>query len=88
MQPHQLMGGGRTAERGVSPVTVNTYLRPIKCYFLWKELDWKLPWLKEEPKILQTLSPAQVKTLLQWRPKDVNEIPYWFAISSKSSYLK
>jgi site-specific recombinase XerD len=55
-------------DRGVSPVTVNTYLRHIKCFYLWQGKPWKLPWLKEEKKILSTFSPAQVAALIHWKP--------------------
>ena len=55
-------------ERGVGPVTVNTYLRHIKCFYRWKGLEWRLPWLKEEQKILSTLNPAHVNRLLCYRP--------------------
>jgi integrase/recombinase XerD len=55
-------------ERGSSPVTVNTYLRHIKCFYLWKGLEWKLPWLKEEQKILSTFTPEHIKALVHWKP--------------------
>jgi integrase len=59
-------------ERGVSPVTVNTYLRHIKCFYLWKGTKWELPWLKEERKVLQTLSETQVKALVAFKPTGTN----------------
>jgi integrase/recombinase XerD len=54
--------------RNVSPVTVNTYLRHIKCFYKWKGKDWKIPWLKEEQKILQTFSPEHIKKFLSYTP--------------------
>ena len=59
-------------ERGVSPVTVNTYLRHIKCFYLWKGKEWKIPWLKEEQKILATFRPEQVKALLSFNATGIN----------------
>ena len=59
--------------RGVSPVTVNTYLRHIKCFYRWKGMEWKLPWLKEEQKILPTFNAQQVQGVLNSRPKTKNE---------------
>ena len=73
LEPHELQG--RVVElrsRGVSPITVNTYLRHIKCYYGWKGLEWKIPKLKEEQKALSVLSPTQMKSLLSFRPVGVN----------------
>jgi len=61
----------RTA--GLSPVTVNTYLRHIKTFFLWKGLKWSLPWLKEEQKIIATLTPEQIRRLAAFKPKGINQ---------------
>ena len=55
--------------RGISPVTVNTYLRHVKCFYLWQGREWTIPWLKEEEKLLKVLSPAQFQALLHWRPE-------------------
>jgi len=57
------------SERGVKPVSINTYLRAVKAYCRWRELDWKIPRLKEEQKILQTLSDVQVRALINFKPK-------------------
>ena len=45
-------------ERGCNPVTVNTYLRHIESFYLWQEKEWKIPWLKEEQKILASGKPT------------------------------
>lgn len=55
-----------------NPVSVNTYLRHIKCFYLWQGKEWKLPWLKEEAKLIQTLSADSVSTLLRHKPKGRN----------------
>ena len=53
---------------GLSACSVNTYLRHVKCFYLWQGKEWKLPWLKEEQKVLATFSKAQVGALIHWKP--------------------
>jgi hypothetical protein len=55
---------------GVSPTSVNTYLRGFKAYCLWltfrrpaKEI-LKVQWLKTEQRILITLTPEQVSRIV------------------------
>jgi site-specific recombinase XerD len=65
-------------DRGVKPVSVNTYLRCINAYFNWchKELgrDFiKIPKLKEEQLVLATFSPLAIKALLNWKPRLFSE---------------
>ena len=38
--------------RGVSPMSVNSWLRCINAYFRWKGLNLKIPRMQEEQKIL------------------------------------
>jgi len=52
-------------QRGVKAVSVNTWLRAVKAYWLWQEKPWAIERLKEEQKIIATLSPAQVLQLTQ-----------------------
>jgi site-specific recombinase XerD len=59
---------------GVSPISVNTYLRGFKAYCLWlkgegllKE-DFKVQFLKAEQKVLATFSTGQVKAILAVKP--------------------
>ena len=59
-------------ERGVSAITVNSYLRCINAFWKWQGKDWKIRRLKEEQKILATFSAEQVQTLLKFRPKGTN----------------
>ncbi len=65
--------------RGVSPTSVNTYLRGLKAYTRWmheegllKEL-FRVQFLKTEQKILATLSRDHVKRLILHRPSGQNE---------------
>jgi site-specific recombinase XerD len=55
-------------QRGLKPVSVNTYMRCVKAYFQWKGAPLKFPSLKEEQKIIATLSPQQVARILNYRP--------------------
>lgn len=55
-------------QRGVKPVSVNTYMRCIKAYFQWKGTPLNIPSLKEEQKIIATLSPQQVTRIINWKP--------------------
>ena len=63
--------------RGVKAVSINTWLRCVNAYFMWlhkehgKELV-RIPRLKEEQKLLQTLSKEHLSHLLSFRPKGRN----------------
>jgi len=64
-------------ERHVSTITINSYLRCINAFLRWRHEEHKqelirIPRLKEEQKILATLSPEHVKRLLQFSPKGCN----------------
>jgi len=64
-------------ERGVSPITINSYLRCINAYLRWlheehQHSPLRIPRLKEEQKVLETLTPDHVKRLLQFSPKGRN----------------
>jgi site-specific recombinase XerD len=64
-------------DRGVSAVSVNTYLRCINAYFLWLHQEQgvdriKISRLKEEQKILATLNRDQVTTLVNFKPMGRN----------------
>ncbi|HYA17906.1 MAG TPA: hypothetical protein VEF06_10585 [Bryobacteraceae bacterium] len=57
-------------QRGVSPISVNTYLRCINAYFRWLHTERgealvRIPRLKEEQKILVTFTAAQVARIAQ-----------------------
>ena len=61
-------------ERGVSSITVNSYLPCINAFWTWQDKDWKIGRLKEEQKILQTLSTDGIRSLIDWKPRGVNQI--------------
>lgn len=60
-------------DRGVSPVTVNSYLRCLNAYFRWCYEERgqdriRIPKLKEEQKVVAALTPEHVRRFLQWKP--------------------
>jgi len=64
---------------GVSPISVNTYLRGFKAYVRWlhaegylKEL-FPIRFLKTEQKVLATLTPDQVQRIMRYTPDGVND---------------
>jgi site-specific recombinase XerD len=60
-------------DRGVSPVSINTWLRCIRAYFRWLGNPTKIPKLKEEQKVLATLNSEQTKRLLDFKSKGLNQ---------------
>src|ERR1051326_3052919 len=69
-------------DRGVQPVTINTYLRCLNAYFKWLNQEHgqpllKIPKLKEEGKIIKTLTPQHVRTIVEHRPEGVNASRAW-----------
>jgi integrase/recombinase XerD len=76
------MIGARITElrqRGVSATSVNTYLRTVNAYFRWMHTEGHaselihIPRLKEEQKVLATLTPEQVQRLIQFKPREKYE---------------
>jgi site-specific recombinase XerD len=70
---------GRIAElrRTNSALSINTYLRCLNAYFRWLHEEHghepiRIPRLKEEQKVLATLSADHVKRLIQFTPKGRN----------------
>jgi site-specific recombinase XerD len=66
------------SQRGVSPVSVNTYLRCINAYFRWlhterEEKLVRIPRLKEEQKILVTFKREQVARVMSAKPAGIND---------------
>src|SRR5581483_9542178 len=65
---------------GVSPTSVNTYLRGLKAYVRWLHQEghlqdaFKVQFLKTESKVLATFSPEQIKALVAFKPKGLNQI--------------
>jgi site-specific recombinase XerD len=64
---------GELRERGVSAITVNSYLRCINAFWKWQGKDWKIRRLKEEQQILATFRPEHITRLVHWKPIGRNE---------------
>ncbi len=65
-------------QRGVSAISVNTYLRCVNAYLRWLHTEHeqelvKIPRLKEDQKVIATLTNEQVKRLLGYKPKGRNQ---------------
>lgn len=60
-------------DRGIKPISINTYARCINAYLKWKNAPFKLPRLKEEQKILATFSPEQVARIVHGKPVGRNQ---------------
>jgi len=69
----------RMRDRGISAISVNTYLRCINAFLRWMHEEvhlaepLKVPRLKEEKKVMPTFSPAQVARRIQFKPRRVAE---------------
>jgi integrase/recombinase XerD len=59
---------------GISPISVNSYIRGLNALFKWQEIDIKIPFLRTEQKIIQALSPQQVALILKYKPRDPIEV--------------
>ncbi|MEQ1885177.1 MAG: tyrosine-type recombinase/integrase [Bryobacteraceae bacterium] len=66
-------------EQGLSPVTINTYLRSVNAFSNWmvkenhSETQTRIPRLKEERKVLQTFSDAHIAKLISFRGRSFGE---------------
>jgi site-specific recombinase XerD len=62
-------------ERGVKPVTVNTYITALNAFALWLHQEGhapdrvKLPKLKVEQRVLSVLDDTQMRALIGFKPK-------------------
>ncbi len=70
----------RLLAEGVSPTSVNTYLRGFRAYIKWLHEEghltgeaFKVQLLKTEQKIIQTLSPETVTRILKFSPQTTND---------------
>jgi integrase/recombinase XerD len=66
-----------TLRKTNSAISINTYLRGVNAYFRWlheeRHLDLiKIPRLKEEQKVLATLTAGDAKRLILFRPEGAN----------------
>ncbi len=60
-------------QRGVKPITINSYLRVVNAFLKWNKQHLKIARLKEEKKILATFTPEQVSRLIHYKPIGRNE---------------
>jgi integrase/recombinase XerD len=65
-------------ERGVRPVSCNTYIKALNAFCGWlqheghTEQRLELPSLKTEQRVIVTLTEAEIRRLVQFRPKTFN----------------
>jgi len=64
---------GELRERGISSITVNSYLRCINAFWKWHGKDWKIRRLKEEQQILATFSAEHIHRFVHWKPVGRNQ---------------
>ena len=70
-------------ERGITPVSVNVYLRCLNAFFKWlHEEDHvtqliRIPKLKVEKKVLTILTDEEIRTLIGYRPAGCNQQRAW-----------
>jgi integrase/recombinase XerD len=60
-------------ERGVSAVSVNSWLTGINAFLRWRGDDFKIPKLQTEKKILRTFTPEDVQRLLTHKIKSKSQ---------------
>ena len=66
-------------ERGLKPVTCNTYICAMNAFCLWLHQEGhvkervKLSKLRVERRVLDLLTEAQLRTLIGWKPKTFRE---------------
>jgi integrase/recombinase XerD len=66
-------------EKGISPISVNCYLRHIKAYLRWMEQEGhskepiKVQFLKAEQKVLSTFNADHIKRLIEFKPRGINQ---------------
>ncbi len=64
-------------QRGLSAISVNCYLRHMRAFWKWQGLELKIPKLREEQKILETLNQGHLLSLIQFRPTGTNIRRAW-----------
>ena len=64
--------------KGISPISVNCYLRHIKAYLRWLEEEghvkepMKVQFLKTESKVLATFTADHIRRLVEFKPQGIN----------------
>jgi integrase/recombinase XerD len=59
---------------GLSAISINTYICAMNAYWRWAGTGLKVAYLKEEQKVLATLTPEQIRRLASFKPKGINQI--------------
>ncbi len=59
----------RMREHGLKPSSCNNRIRAVNAYLKWAGSSHRVPKLKEPQCILPTFTPAQVKLMLEWKPR-------------------
>jgi integrase/recombinase XerD len=59
----------RMREKGLKPVSCNSYISAVNAYVRWTGSPLKIQLLKDEQRILPTFSPADIQKIVRWRPK-------------------
>jgi integrase/recombinase XerD len=60
-------------QRGISAISVNTWLRCVNAFLKWRGSDIKIPKLAEEKKILKTFTSEDIKRLLNHKTKSKSQ---------------
>ena len=66
-------------ERGVRPVSINSYLTGVRAYLNWLHREGHLPdqprvqLLKFEHKVIATFAPEHVQRMIGFKPKGTNQ---------------
>lgn len=66
----------RLRDRGVSPITCNSYARGLNAFLKWLHdeghvgTQLKIPFQRTERRVLQLLNEAQLRTLITFKPKN------------------
>lgn len=59
----------RMRGRGLKATSCNCRIRAVNSYLRWAGSPLKVPRLKEEQRVPETFSPADVQKMVKWRPK-------------------
>jgi integrase/recombinase XerD len=60
-------------QSGVSAISINTYICAMNAYWKWANVPLKVAYLKEEEKILATLTPDHIQRLIRFKPTGINQ---------------
>src|SRR6516164_3301661 len=60
-------------QRGISPVSINSWTRCINAFLRWAGSDIKIPRLTEEKKILRTFTPEDIRRLVNHKTKSKSQ---------------